>query len=305
VPDGKDQGLASQMISNAPGPKSEPEEMGEVRKETNDNSSAAGPLRDSLAETSSRVLDSRFSKDNQTDIDKSKISRQSNETSRKSSRLYSLWTRFPSHTRAERNGSASIHDNIVVRDFDIDEPVESGAQSKSSKLEISDLAVANQHRKIFQHWTGAGPLQEAKTTKYQSSPAARIPRIRLSKFPWLDGSQLTTRDKEELERSLDAQHKMRKIYVPEDATGQSEAPQNAPAVSQHRYSIDGDFPGNRPASNESSVPEGANGILPFGAQEWSRMYKECVDSPAGNVDEDQRTHASWNLSYDTDTSDKE
>lgn len=307
VSDGKDQSLTSQMISSTPmdsGLKSESEGMGEVRKDMNNpmtDSSTVGPLRDSLTETPSHILDCCLGKDNQTDIDKTKISGQ---TPSKSSRISSLWTRFPSHTRAERNGSASIHDNILVRDFGTDELVESDAQSKSRKLEISDVTVIKKRRRIFQPWIRAGSLQEGKTMKCQSSPAAGIPQVRLSKVPWLDISQLTPH-KEELERSLDAQHKMRKIYFPEDATGQSEAPQNEPAVSQHRYSIDENFPGNRLVSDEPSVSEGTNGRLSFGAQEWSRMYKECVDSPAGNVDEDQRTRASWNLSYDTDTSDKE
>jgi hypothetical protein len=286
------------------GLKSESKGMGEVRKDMNNpttDSSAVGP---SLTETPSHILDCCVGKDNQTDIDKTKISGQGNETPSKSSRISSLWTRFPSYTRAERNGSASIHDNILVRDFGTDDLVKSDAQSKSRKLEISDVTVVKKRRRIFQPWIRAGSLQAGKTTKCQNSPAAGIPQVRLSKVPWLDISQLTPH-KEELERSLDARHKMRKIYFPEDAAGQSEAPQNEPAVSQHRYSIDENFPGNGLVSDEPSVSEGTNGRLSFGAQEWSRMYKECVDSPAGNVDEDQRTHASWNLSYDTDTSDKE
>ncbi|KKA21519.1 hypothetical protein T310_4477 [Rasamsonia emersonii CBS 393.64] len=97
---------------------------------------------------------------------------------------FSLWYRFPSHTRADRNGSATFNDDVIVRNF------YAGASPKTDTCDAekkkAQPATKQKDRNSIRQWAKPSGLQGIEVLRYRAGLTVDAARSRVSKLPELE-----------------------------------------------------------------------------------------------------------------------
>lgn len=96
----------------------------------------------------------------------------------------SLWHRFPSHTRADRNGSATFDDDVIVRNFYAGASLETDTCDAEKKK--SQPAAKQKDRNSIRPWAKPSGLQGIEVLRYRAGLTVDAARSRVSKFPELE-----------------------------------------------------------------------------------------------------------------------
>ncbi|KAL1968853.1 hypothetical protein VTN77DRAFT_1214 [Rasamsonia byssochlamydoides] len=98
---------------------------------------------------------------------------------------FSLWSRFPSHTRADRNGPATFKDDVIVRNFYAGPSPETDARGDAEKKKFQP-AAKQKDRNFIRQWAKPSGRQGIEVLRYRAGLTVDAARSRVSKLPELE-----------------------------------------------------------------------------------------------------------------------
>ncbi|KAJ9218644.1 hypothetical protein DTO169C6_9034 [Paecilomyces variotii] len=207
-----------------------------------------------------------------------------------------LWAKLPSHSRTERCGSATYSDGVIVRDF-YSRPSPDYVMRKELGKE-KRAAGAGKSRKFIRKWTRLYRPKSFEARRYRAGFTAEAAKYRQPKFPELQiprgtsvvpyKEQLGDYKEEVRQREWWMKQKTERILM----TGSSDsAPMQTLSTCPQQILMENE----RFSTETHSTPqpgntgkENLNQQSPSTAQEWSRLYEDCVNIPADEIEQEQQ-----------------
>ncbi|KAJ9297844.1 hypothetical protein DTO271G3_4065 [Paecilomyces variotii] len=207
-----------------------------------------------------------------------------------------LWAKLPSHSRAERSGSATYSDGVIVRDF-YSRPSPDYVMRKELGKE-KRAAGAGKSRKFLRKWTRLYRPKSFEARRYRAGFTAEAAQYRQPKFPELQiprgtsvipyKEQLGDYKEEVRQCELWMKQKTERILM----TGSSDSALMQTLSTCPQQIL---MENERLLTETRSIPqpgntgkENLNQQSPSTAQEWSRLYEDCIDIPADEIEQGQQ-----------------
>ncbi|PGH27515.1 hypothetical protein AJ80_00756 [Polytolypa hystricis UAMH7299] len=201
-------------------------------------------------------------------------------------RAVSLWARFPSHTRAERNASAGRSDDVASQDFDSIRSQRNDSDNQSLCLTKSRQSDTRSYRKkgkrFIKQWVRLHRYNSLSRRRHKAGQRALTSMSEQSRCPERElivGGRIGYRSLEGLGGV--EQESKRHSHQPREREGPSLAgPASlAEGPNHHTQELSGEQVANPTCDEDMDTS-----IEAYTAEAWSQLYHDCLETLSDQAD---------------------